>query len=103
MKCKQTESHFDDIKYAGMTVLDFEREITEQEWKNHLIVKYSTRSLRVYIYIYKHIYIRFWISFPYKLYTCTKVSCWNRRVFKPVTGSSAETQVSAAAGGTANT
>ena len=51
VKRKQTESHFDDIKCAGIKVIEFEREITEQEWKNHLIVKYSTRSVRVYIYI----------------------------------------------------
>ena len=43
------------------------------------------------------------ILFPYKLYTCTKVPCLNRRVFKTVTGSSVETQVCAAAGGTAGT
>jgi len=44
-----------------------------------------------------------WVLFTYKLYTCTKWSCWNRRVFKTVTGSSVETQVSAEAGRTADT
>jgi len=43
------------------------------------------------------------ISIPYKLYTCTEMSGWNRRVFKTPTGSSGETQVSAEEGGTADT
>jgi len=43
------------------------------------------------------------ILFPYKLCTCTKCSDQNRRVIKTVTGSSVETQVSAEAGGTADT
>jgi hypothetical protein len=43
-----------------------------------------------------------WISFPYKLYTCTKWSCCNRRVFKTVTGTSVKRQISAEAGGTAD-
>ena len=30
-----------------------EREITEQEWKNHLTVKHSTHYVRVYIYFTK--------------------------------------------------
>ena len=42
------------------------------------------------------------VSFPYKLYKCTERSGWNR-VFMTVTGSSGETQVSAEAGGTADT
>jgi len=43
------------------------------------------------------------IIFPYKLYKYPKGCCWNRQVFKTVSGSSVETQVSAAAGGTADT
>ena len=44
-----------------------------------------------------------WILLPYKLYKCTKGSFWKRRVFKTASGSSVETQVSAEAGGTADT
>ena len=46
---------------------------------------------------------RIWISFPYKLYTSTEGSCWNRRISRTVTGASGETQFSPEAGGTANT
>ena len=44
-----------------------------------------------------------WILCPYKQSTSTKRSGWNRRVLESVSGSSVETQVSAAAGGTADT
>jgi len=37
------------------------------------------------------------------MYTRTKCSCWNRQVFKTVSGSSGETQVSSETGGTADT
>ena len=43
------------------------------------------------------------VPFPYKLYTCTERSGWNGPVFKTVTGSAVETQVSAEGGGTADT
>ena len=48
-------------------------------------------------------YYHSWILFPYNLYTCTKRSCGNRRVFKTVTGSSGEAQVPAEGGGNAET
>jgi len=64
--------------------------------ENLQTVKHSTHSGTVYIPFTT-------ISFPYNLYTCTKQSCWNRRVFKTVSGSSVETQVCAAAGATADT
>jgi hypothetical protein len=97
VKLKGTESFFDDIKYTNTKLSDWERKLqnrnvntpdsqTQRANCNNKCTSYNSS-----------------ISFPYKLYTCTERSCWNRRVFKTVTGSSGETQVYAEAGGTADT
>ena len=59
--------------------------------------KLKNSSIHVYTFYHS------WILFPYKLYKWTNESCWNRRVFRTVTGSSGETRVSAEGGGTADT
>jgi hypothetical protein len=74
----------------------FGRKITELEWKTHQAVKQHTICNSIYTFYCSE------ILFPYKLYTCAERSCWNRRVFKAVTGSSVEKQVSAEADGTAD-
>jgi hypothetical protein len=99
-KFKQTASHFDHIKYGSIMVTNWGGggRITEREWKNHQTVKHSTHCVTVYIH-----FVPPFGLFPYKLYTCTEGSCWNRPGFKAVSGSAVETQVSAEAGGTADT
>ena len=89
---------FGRCKLCQNLCIRFGREITEQECSNHQTVKHSTHSVTVYV-----LYTVFGFSFPYKFYTWTKASCWNRRVFNTVSGSSVEIHVSVEAGGTADT
>jgi hypothetical protein len=46
---KQVASHFDDLKHASYKISELEKEIEEQEWKNHQVMKHSTYSAIVYI------------------------------------------------------
>jgi hypothetical protein len=42
-------SHLDHLKHASYKISDLEKEINEQEWKNHQLSKHSTYSVIVYI------------------------------------------------------
>jgi hypothetical protein len=48
---KQTMSHFDDVQYANIKASEFGKEIKEQEWKNHNLVKHNTYSVIRYIFL----------------------------------------------------
>jgi hypothetical protein len=46
---KPVVSHLDDLKHASYKVSELEREINEQEWRNHQNIKHSAYSAMVYI------------------------------------------------------
>jgi hypothetical protein len=46
---KQVASHLDDLKHASYKMSELEKEIEEQQWKNHQVIKHSTYSAIVYI------------------------------------------------------
>jgi hypothetical protein len=92
-----TAKYFDDMKYANIKVTDWEGKLQNGNVKPTRQSTQHTFCNNIYTFYHSS------ISFPYKLYTCTKRSGWNRPVFKTVTGSSVETQVCVAAGGTADT
>ena len=97
VELEQTASDFDGIKYGSITVTDWEGKLQNRNGKTASSQTQHTVCNSIYTVYHSC------VSFPYKLYTCTERSGWNRRVFKTVTGSSGETQVSAEAGGTADT
>jgi hypothetical protein len=97
VELKGTAYYFDDTKYASNKVTYLEGKLQNRNGKPTRQSTQHTFCSNIYTFYHSS------ISFPYKLYTCTKRSGWNRPVFKTVTGSSVETQVSVEAGGTADT
>jgi hypothetical protein len=82
-----TAYHFDDTKYARIKVTDLEGKLQNGNVKPTRQSTQHTFCNNIYTFYHSS------ISFPYKLYTCTKPSGCNRPVFKAVTGSSVERQV----------
>jgi hypothetical protein len=48
---KRLLTHFDDLKYASKKVSDLEKEIKEQEWRNHHLIRHSTHSILMIVLI----------------------------------------------------
>ena len=48
---KQTLSHFDGLQCANNKVSELEKEIKEQKWKNHNLLKHNTYSVIGYIFL----------------------------------------------------
>jgi hypothetical protein len=46
---KHAALHLDDLKHASYKISKLEKEINEQEWKNHQISKHATYSKIVYV------------------------------------------------------
>lgn len=91
---KQVASHLDDLKHASYKISELEKQIEEQEWKNHQITKHSTYSVIVYILLS--------LSAIYAVYKLYK---YIRGRFTPVRNLKALTDVQAHAGtqGSGNT
>jgi hypothetical protein len=51
LEFKHVESHLDDLKHASYEISELEKEINEQEWKNHQMSKHYAYSVTVYILI----------------------------------------------------
>jgi hypothetical protein len=77
---KQVASHLDDLKHARYMLYELGKQIEEQEWKNHHILKHSTYSVIVYILLgILAIYA------IYKLYSYTRGRCTPLRNQKALT------------------
>jgi hypothetical protein len=48
---KRVLTHFDELKYASKKVSDLEKEIKEQEWRNHHLITHSTHSILMIVLI----------------------------------------------------
>jgi hypothetical protein len=51
LEFKHVASHFDDLRHASYKISELEKEISEQEWKNHLTSKHHAYSVIVYILV----------------------------------------------------
>jgi hypothetical protein len=77
---KQVAFHLDDLKHASSRLSELGKQIEEQEWKNHHILKHSTYSVIVYILLgLLAIYA------IYKLYKYTRGRCTPLRNQKALT------------------
>jgi len=76
VKFKQSDSYIDDIKYASINVSVWKGNYKTRMKKPPDSQTQHTLCNSIYTFYYS------WISLPYKMYTFTKWSCWNRRVFK---------------------
>jgi hypothetical protein len=54
---KHVASHLDDLKHASFKISELEKEIKEQEWKNHHMIKHTAYSIMMYIYTQTHTYV----------------------------------------------
>lgn len=61
---KRIISHFDDLRYASKKISDLEKDVEEQECRNHHLFSHTSHSILVYIIIAVVLY------FLYKLYVC---------------------------------
>jgi hypothetical protein len=75
---KHVASHLDDLKHASYKISELEKEINEQEWKNHQISKHATYSALVYILLS--------IMGIYALYKLYKLYKYIRERFAPSRG-----------------
>lgn len=90
-------SHLDDLKYASIKVSELEKEIKEQEWKNHQNINHTTYSVIGYITI---TVIGLYVL--YKLYKWITIRFLTRQRPKAITRSLREIQTSAQTGGSGN-
>jgi hypothetical protein len=67
MKFKQTVSHLEDLKYASFKVAELDKEIKEQEWKNHHVNNHTSYSTIVYVILVVSV-----MYISYKLYVFLK-------------------------------
>jgi hypothetical protein len=51
LEFKHEASHLDDLKHASYKISELEKEINDQEWKNHQISKHNAYSVIVYVLI----------------------------------------------------
>jgi hypothetical protein len=96
---KHVVSHLDDLKHASYKISELEKEIKEQEWRNHQKIKHSTYSVIMYILIsILGVYMLYKL---YKLYRYLRDRCSKRP--KAITGSYGERQPMARTEGHGNT
>jgi hypothetical protein len=78
LEFKHVASHLDDLKHASYKISELEKEITEQEWKNHQMSKHYAYSVIVYILIS--------ILAAYALYKLYQLYKYLRTCFSPYRG-----------------
>jgi hypothetical protein len=98
LKFKETVSHLDDFKYASFKISELEKEIGEQEWKNHHVKTHTSYSIIVYI-----ILAVISMYMLYKLYMYIRRRWTKVARTKSITTSPREMQVSTESSGQGNT
>jgi len=76
VKLEQTASDFDGMKYGSITVTDWEGKLQNRNGKTTSSQTQHTFCNSIYTYYHSS------ISFPYKQYTCTERSGWNRQFLR---------------------
>ena len=76
VKLEQTASDFDGMKYGSITVTDWEGKLQNRNGKTTSSQTQHTFCNSIYTFPHSS------ISFPYKLYTCTERSGWNRQFLR---------------------
>jgi hypothetical protein len=78
LEFKHVASHLDDLKHASYKISELEKEIIEQEWKNHQMSKHYAYSVIVYILVS--------ILAVYALYKLYELYKYLRTRFSPYRG-----------------
>jgi len=76
VELEQTASDLRDIKYANVKVTDWEGKLQKRNGKTTSSQTQHTFCNSIYTFYHSS------ISFPYKLYTCTERSDWNRQFLR---------------------
>jgi hypothetical protein len=98
---KHVASHLDDLRHASYKISELEKEINEQEWKNHQSSTHATYSTIVYIVLsILGIYVIYKL---YKLYKYLRERFTPTRGMQALTAPLREVQTSTRTDGTGNT
>jgi hypothetical protein len=101
LQFKQIASHLDDLKHARYKISELEKEINEQEWKNHQLKKHHAYSIIVYILV--SIFAIYSIYKFYQLYQYLRNRFFSSRSRRALTAPLREVQTSAKLDGSGNT
>lgn len=101
LEFKQIASHLDDLKHANYKISELEKEINEQEWKNHQLKKHHAYSVVVYILI--SIFAMYTVYKFYQLYKYLRNRLFSSRSTRALTAPLREVQTSAKLDGSGNT